>query len=290
MTAVGSTPTVGLIPHTGKPEAVALTREVIDALRRRSADFLLEVDVAELLDSPERGRDLGSWSDVTVAMVLGGDGAILRAARAVAPHGVPLLGVNFGHFGFLSEVEAESADALVERVLAQDYSIESRMMLDVQVFRGDRRLGGYVALNDAVVSRGTFARIVGIETRSDGEEVLNFAGDGVVVATPTGSTAYSLSAGGPIVNPLLECFVVTPICPHALSTRSVVVQADEKLEIVVSAAHDDIMLTIDGQVGMEIRPGDRIAITRATHVTRLVRLEDRSFYRVLRSRMSQRPL
>lgn len=281
---------IGLIPHTGKPEALALTRQLIDVLTDRNVDFFLEPEAGDLLGHRHNVRELSQWSDVTVAIVLGGDGALLRAARPLARLGVPLLGVNFGHFGFLTEVEARSADELVDHVLAAQYTIELRMMLRVRLFRDEACIVDGVALNDAVVSRGTMARVLHVGTRSDGEDVLNFTGDGVIVATPTGSTAYSLSAGGPIINPLLECIVLTPICPHALATRSVVLRSEERLDIEVAATHDDIMLTIDGQEGYPMRPGDRLQVTRAPWHTRLVRLRERSFYKVLRSRMSERPI
>jgi len=281
---------IGLIPHTGKPEALALTRQLMDALTARNVHFLLEPEAGELLGHDASVRVLSQWSGVTLAMVLGGDGALLRAARHLAPLGVPLLGVNFGHFGFLTEVEARAADELVDYVLSVPYTIEPRMMLRVRLFRDDVCLVDGVALNDAVVSRGTMARVLHVGTRSDGEEVLSFTGDGVIVATPTGSTAYSLSAGGPIINPLLECIVLTPICPHALAARSVVMRSEERLDIEVDATHDDIMLTIDGQEGYPMRPGDRLHVTRAPWHTRLVRLRERSFYKVLRSRMSERPI
>lgn len=281
---------IGVVPHTGKDEAIALARQVIRALEGVGAEPVLEPEAAAVLGEPERGRELSAWQGVEAAVVLGGDGALLKTARALAPHGIPILGVNLGHFGFLSEVEGSAADEAVRRLAAGDYDVESRMMLDVRVRRRGRDMASYLALNDAVVSRGTFARILHIATRSGDEEVLRFLGDGVIVATPTGSTAYSLSAGGPIINPLLECLVLTPICPHALATRSVVLTPDEDVEVEVSAAHEDIMLTIDGQEGFKLRPGDTVAITRSVHRTRLVRLGRHSFYEVLRTRMGQRPM
>lgn len=281
---------VGVLPHTGKREALQLAERVIRALHRHGVEEYLEPEAARLLGRPERARELSAWSEVSVALVLGGDGALLKAARQLAPLAIPILGVNMGHFGFLTEVEGDGVEEAVERVIAGEYELEARMMLDVVVRRRGQPLASYLALNDAVITRGTFARILHIETRSGEEEVLRFMGDGVIIATPTGSTAYSLSAGGPIVNPLLDCLVVTPICPHALATRSVVLRPEEQLEVAVSANHEDIMLTIDGQVGFKLRPNDVVSVTRSVHKTQLVRLGRHSFYEILRSRMGQRPL
>lgn len=281
---------IGVLPHTGKPEALRLAEEVIKLLHRLGVEEYLAPEAARLLGRGGRGRELDQWSEVGVAIVLGGDGALLKAARHLAPLCIPILGVNMGHFGFLTEVEVGAIEEAVERVVTGSYHTEARMMLDVEVLRDGGRLASYLALNDAVVTRGTFARILNIETRSNGEEVLRFMGDGVIVSTPTGSTAYSLSAGGPIVNPLLDCLVVTPICPHALATRSVVLRPEEHLDVVVSAAHDDIMLTIDGQLGCKLLPGDVVSVTRSAHQTRLVRLGHHSFYEIVRSRIGERPL
>jgi len=162
------------------------------------------------------------------------------------------------------------------------------MMLAAAVVRNGRAVWRVVGLNDAVITRGTFARIIHIEVRVEGEPVLDYSGDGIIVATPTGSTGYSLSAGGPIVHPHIESLLLTPICPHALATRSVLARADEQVEVRVEASHTDIMLTVDGQVGFGLQSGDAVRVSRARHRVRLVRLGPDRFYRELRMRLGQR--
>lgn len=282
--------TVGLWPHTGKPEALRMADQVALSLQRMGMGLVLEPEAARLMGRREWARPVEEWHHVDVTLVLGGDGALLKAARALAPLQIPILGVNFGHFGFLTEVEVGQADTVLQRLAEGRYEVEARMMLDIQVTRRGRLLASFLALNDAVITRGTFARILSIETRVSGEDVLSFAGDGVIVATPTGSTAYSLSAGGPIVNPTLECLIVTPVCPHALATRSVILAPHERIDIQVGADHEEIMLTVDGQVGLKLRSTDVVSVGRSSHTTRLVRLGDRNFYQVLRSRLGQRAL
>jgi len=278
----------GLMPHTEKGTALAVARQAVERLLAAGAAVCLEPDAAVMLGRPDLGRPSGQWDDLDAAVVLGGDGAVLRAARILGPKRVPLLAVNVGRLGFLTEVEHTALDAALARLLEGRYDIEQRMMLAAAVVRNGRAVWRVVGLNDAVITRGTFARIIHIEVRVEGEPVLDYSGDGIIVATPTGSTGYSLSAGGPIVHPHIESLLLTPICPHALATRSVLARADEQVEVRVEAAHTDIMLTVDGQVGFGLQSGDAVRVSRARHRVRLVRLGPDRFYRELRMRLGQR--
>jgi len=276
------------MPHTEKGKALAVAAQAVERMLAAGAAVCLEPDAAVMLGRPELGRPAAQWDDVDAAIVLGGDGAVLRAARLLGPKRVPLLAVNVGRLGFLTELEHTALDDALVRLLDGRYEIEHRMMLSAAVLRNGRAMWRVVGLNDAVITRGTFARIIHIQVRVGGEPVLDYSGDGIIVATPTGSTGYSLSAGGPIVHPHIESLLLTPICPHALATRSVLARADEQVEVRVQAAHTDIMLTVDGQVGYGLQSGDAVRVSRARHRVRLVRLGPDRFYRELRMRLGQR--
>jgi len=277
----------GLMPHTEKGMAMTVAERALTQLLAAGASVCMEPPVADALGRPELGLPAERWRDLDAVVVLGGDGAVLRAARMMAPRRVPLLAVNVGHLGFLTEVEHTALDDALARLVAGQFAIEQRMMLSATVLREGRPVWRLMGLNDAVITRGTFARIIRIEVRVASDIVLDYSGDGIIVATPTGSTGYSLSAGGPIVHPHIDSLLLTPICPHALATRSVLARADERVEVRVAATHMDIMLTVDGQVGYGLQAGDTVRVSRARHRARLVRLGPDRFYRELRIRLGQ---
>ena len=278
----------GLMPHTEKDKALAVAGEALERLLAAGAEVCLEPEAAAVLGRPDLGLPASVWRGLDAVVVLGGDGAVLRAARLLGPRRVPILAVNVGRLGFLTEVEHSALDEALARLLEGRYEIEQRMMLQATVERQGRIVWRVDGLNDAVITRGTFARIIRIEVRVAGETVLDYSGDGIIVATPTGSTGYSLSAGGPIVHPHIESLLLTPICPHTLSSRSILARADEEVRIRVEAFHTDMMLTMDGQVGCGLQSGDTVRVGRARHRVRLVRLGPDRFYRELRSRLGQR--
>ena len=231
--------------------------------------------------SPE---DLYRLPDCIV--VLGGDGSILEAARRAAPFEKPLLGINMGHLGYMSELEVSDL-SMLSRVVDGDFYLDERAMLSVGVYNqnGGRKAESF-ALNDAVVSNGSVARIVDLELYESGELVSSFRADGLIVATPTGSTAYSLSAGGAIVDPRLPCICVTPICPHSLTARPMLFRENATLEIKNVCQREKMLyLTVDGRVNFELYRGDVVRITRSPIVTRLVRLRERGFYALLQQKM-----
>lgn len=241
------------------------------------------------LDPGQQSDVLAKLSGIDVLVVLGGDGSLLSAARLAAPLGVPILGVNLGHLGFLSEVEAENVFEAIEAVTAGSYRIEQRMMLDACVERDGEQIGSYTGLNDAVVNKSGFSRMIAFDIVVGSEYVQTIPADGVIVSTPTGSTAYSLSAGGPIVNPLFECLIITPICPHTLYSRSQIIAGDEEVRVVLSSSGRDTVLTVDGQVGYRLRAGDQVRVRKSVHSARFVRLRDHSFYKILREKLRERP-
>ncbi len=230
-----------------------------------------------------RPADLCEQVDVVVA--LGGDGTILRAARLVGAAGTPILGVNMGRLGFLAGAAPEELEEGLEQLLKGQYEVEERMALEAQV-EGQRAF----ALNEVVIEKGVLAHIVQVKTWTLDAQLSSFFGNGLIVATPTGSTGYSLSAGGPVLHPGIEAMVVTPICPHSLSQRPLVIPGDQSITVEVIAQHSDmqhtdIVLTADGQTVCPLRPKARVAVKRLPHPVRLINLQGISFYDLLRRKL-----
>lgn len=275
---------IGVLPHPAKAPALAMARELIEHLEERAIEVWLEGDAAALLDRTDLA---GPLPQLDAGIVLGGDGAFLRAGRRLAVAGIPLLGVNYGHLGFLTEIEPEQIKWAIDRLIGGEYRIEERFMLRASVVREGEVVSRYDAMNDVVVARGTLARIVTCHLYIDGSFVGVYRGDGMIVATPTGSTAYSLSAGGPILHPDMAAVVVTPICPHTMGARSMVTAPDHCVTLRFPSSSDELLLTVDGQYGDALQPGDEVRIEKAAQRTRLIRLHDRTFYDILRSRLSQ---
>ena len=215
----------------------------------------------------------------------GGDGTILHAARDATLHGVPILGVNLGSVGFMAELERSELPLLAPLAHGM-YTIEERMMLDVKVLRGERLISQDTALNDAVISKGSMARVAEMEVLADRVKVTTITGDGVIVATPTGSTAYSMSAGGPIVEPTSSCILVTPVCAHQLTARAMVLAPERIVTVQLPRGNRKYLyLSIDGGKAVRLTGGDRVEIRRSDRPTRLVRLADRSFYQVINQKL-----
>ncbi len=220
-------------------------------------------------------------------IVLGGDGSLLGAARLVAAHGLPLLGVNLGRLGFLTEVEAPALFSTLPIFLEGKGEVEERAMLRVAVRRGGEVVWDRLALNEVVVSKGPLARTVGVQVRVGGLAVAAYGGDGVIVATPTGSTAYNLSAGGPIVHPGVDTLLVTPICAHTLYARTLAVPSSEPIAVRLAGEAAGTVLTIDGHEGLPLERDDEVAITLAAERARLLRRPGWSFYRVLSAKLPE---
>lgn len=219
-------------------------------------------------------------------VVLGGDGSILDAARRASPHGRPLFGINMGHLGYMTEMEGGDF-SLLSRLVSDDYHIDERSMLSVEVYNqnGGRKASSF-ALNDAVISNGSVSRIVDLELYEGGGLVSSFRADGLIIATPTGSTAYSMAAGGPIADPRLNCFCVTPICSHSLTARPMLFRDDITLEIKNVCQREKMLcLTVDGRINFELYRGDTVRITRSPTKTRLIRMHEQSFYAILQEKM-----
>ncbi|MCI8643148.1 MAG: NAD(+)/NADH kinase [Lachnospiraceae bacterium] len=228
--------------------------------------------------------------DTQCALVLGGDGTILQAAHDLAARQIPIFGINLGTLGFLAETEVAELDAALSKLLSGEYTVKEQMMLAVTVHAEGRRSALPDALNDLVVTRSGFSRVIGAGVYINGELVSDFRGDGVIVATPTGSTGYSLSAGGPIVAPAAGAMVITPVCPHSLNARSIVVSDLDEVTIKVRQSkktqEEEAIATVDGGASAKLRAGDYIKVRRAGCMVKLVRLSGRSFYQVLRAKLN----
>ena len=263
--------TIGIIPRIDKDDAAQLCRELAGWLTQRGFEPLVERQAGVTGCPTAPGGEVAARADLIV--VLGGDGTLLHAARLLADHEVPILGVNLGTLGFLTEIPREGIFPMVERALKGELEVSRRLMLAVEVKSGSRTILTDSALNDVVVSRQAQSRLVRLEVEIDGRTAATYESDGLIVATPTGSTAYSLAAGGPIVYPTLEAMVVTPICPHALTQRPVVLPASATVRARV-ANSTEMFLTIDGQAGRALELGEDVLIHAAPHRTLILRNPD----------------
>lgn len=220
-----------------------------------------------------------------LAVVLGGDGTLLAAARLLDDHQVPIVAINYGGLGFLTEVTLDQMYPDLERVLAGEFVAENRMMVDLSLLRTGEQIPRHRALNDVVINKGTVSRMIELEARVDGQYVSRFRADGLIVSTPTGSTAYNLSAGGPIIFPTISAMVVTPICSHTLTNRPIVLPGTVVIEITLCTAQDDVYVTVDGQVGLKLQMGDRLVVRKSDTSVRLVAPVDKNYFDVLRGKL-----
>jgi NAD+ kinase len=222
---------------------------------------------------------------VDLIVVLGGDGTMIASARMVGDAGTPVLGVNFGTLGYIAEFTIEDMIPSLDSVLAGDYTLDRRLMLAAEVFRGGEKLMHDRVLNDVVISKSALARIIEIETWVDKKFVNLFRADGLIVSTPTGSTAYNLSAGGPVIYPSMNAVVVTPICPHTLSNRPLVVPDDVDFELVLKTPREEVALTLDGQVGMPLEYEDRVTVRKSRTTFNMIQAHTRNYFDVLRNKL-----
>jgi NAD+ kinase len=274
--------TIGLVVKRHHRRAARVAAELLRELRRRRLTVLGDEGAAGLGVDVCTSEELARRVDLLV--VLGGDGTLLSVARHVGAQ-VPILGVNMGELGFLTEVTGAEASSMLRRVLDGDGQLDRRMTMAARLERGGRLLHRYRAVNDVVVSNGALARIVRLRVDVDDRPMATYRADGLIIATPTGSTAYSLSVGGPIVDPSVRVLVVSPISPHTLSQRPVVLPAEASVRITIPPRERDVVLTIDGQEGAALEPGDTVTVRRGRHLISLVRSPERTYYDVLRSKL-----
>jgi NAD+ kinase len=277
---------LGIVAKTDREEARTVVPQLLRWCAARGIQPVLEKETAALCPEamvPTTGRpELPAQSDLL--LVLGGDGTLLSMARMVGDLGVPILGVNLGGLGFLTALTVDELFPALEAYLRGELVIEDRMLLEARVFRRGERLGEYAALNDVVITKSAMSRIIRLEVAVDGDFATGYRADGLIVSTPTGSTAYCLSAGGPIVFPTMDAMVLTPICSHTLTNRPIVLPATQRITITL-LTDQDVMLTLDGQVGFALKADDTVEVRRAAARTRLLRFPQKHFFSVLRTKL-----
>lgn len=276
---------VGLIVHTDKPDALRFTREAVEWLKAHGLHTSLEPEIARALEMPEYQCDEAALCQSDLLIAVGGDGTILRASHLAAPRGIPILGVHLGRFGFIAQIKPHELHAAMARVQAGDYTLEKRLMVRAVAYREGKPICDALALNDVVVTKGAVARMITLQTYVNDTFLATYSADGLVVATPTGSTAYSLSAGGAIVDPACEVLLLTPICAHTLSARPLVLPAEKRVKVLVNADDGEFHLQADGGEAVRLRSGDEVHVFRAQERTHLIVFDPDEFYTKLRDRL-----
>ena len=233
----------------------------------------------------EAATETAGAAKADLIIVVGGDGTLLAAARLLGDRQVPMLAINYGGLGFLTEVTMAEMYPALDRVLGGDFVTESRMMMDITISSGGQRPATYRALNDVVINKGTLARIIELEVRVDGDYVSRFRADGLIVASPTGSTAYNLSAGGPIIFPTMSAMVVTPICSHTLTNRPIVLPPGVRVAVTLQSSQDEVYVTVDGQVGRRFQVNDTLNVEKSAVAVQLVAPRDKNYFDVLRGKL-----
>jgi NAD+ kinase len=279
---------IGIISRPRRADLAAVLPGLLKWLRARGVEVTFDEESAASLDAAASSQALpretiAQSSDLL--LVLGGDGTLLAAARVAAPRGIPILPVNLGSLGFLTSFTAQDLYPALEDALADRFSISERAMLSAELVRAGRVIDRRNVLNEAVVNKGALARMIELELRIDGDFVCRYRVDGLIVATPTGSTAYSLSAGGPIVHPAVQCIGITPICPHTLSDRPLVVPDTSQVEAVLLGESESVFLTLDGQKGILMQGQDQVKIARAQEKLKLIQPPRKSYFEILRSKL-----
>jgi len=277
---------IGIIAKTSSPHAQSVMEELVPWLRNRGLSVAIQDDYGSLAGGSVQTLPIETIPpESDMVLVLGGDGTLLSVARLVEGHDLPILGVNLGSLGFLTELALEELYPALRNVLEGHYRVEERVRLEVQLNRQGEVAGEYRVFNDVVINKGALARIFDLDAFVNGERLTTYKADGLIVSTPTGSTAYSMAAGGPIVEPTLNVILISPICPHTLTNRPLVVSGDSLIELCLLSDSGKVFLTLDGQEGTELFPGDRVVIKESTNRARLIRTSSKNFFEVLSTKL-----
>ncbi|HER24223.1 MAG TPA: NAD(+) kinase [Candidatus Atribacteria bacterium] len=277
---------VGLVVNYEKEKTRETACKIIDWLNSNKLKVCIEGNMGQAIGKKELNCPANQFlKEVDLIISLGGDGTLLRAARIAASEGIPIFGVNLGGLGFLTQIGINDLEKSLEKLYQEKYFLDERMMLNCSVERRGKEIKKFTALNDVVIGKGAFARIIGLATYVNNNYVITYSADGLVVSTSTGSTAYSLSAGGPIVNPSINCIILTPICPHTLSARPFIISEDDQVKITLEVSEEEVMVTVDGQEGFVLRPNDEVIIKKSEDEARLITFKEKSFYDILREKL-----
>jgi NAD+ kinase len=278
--------TIGIISRPRRSNLAAVAPPLLEWFAARGIRTLYDTETAGVLHDPSHGLTRTEVAEQSqLLLVLGGDGTLLAAARVAAPLGIPILPINMGSLGFLTSFKIEEMYPALEQVLAGRFSCSERVMLDVELHRDAEIIEHQVVVNEAVINKGTLARMIDLQLTIDSDFVCRYRADGLIVATPTGSTAYSISAGGPIVHPAVESWIITPICPHTLSDRPVVVRDSSSIEVHLSGDTESVFLTLDGQTGIPMQAADVVRMRRAAERLRLIQPAQKSYFEILRNKL-----
>lgn len=277
---------IGLIANTSKQDAAHVARQLLDKIRATDLEIVLESETACLVERASEGVPLSMLPDrCRLLMVLGGDGTLLHVVGGLCDRVIPVLGINLGSLGFLTSATVSQLDLVVDALTHDSFGVSRRSMLDVSVVRNGHRLVHCTALNDAVITRREASRLVKLDVRIDGRDFTQYNADGLIIATPTGSTAYALSAGGPIMVPEAAGLLLTPICPHVLTNRSVVLADSSQIEIISVDSTEPLALTIDGRKAHDLSTADTVRIAKSPHTLELLHLEDIAFANLLQAKL-----
>lgn len=283
--SVSEPKTVGIVSKPDKPELAGVLPELLKWMGSHHYQVVIDRETAAYISGVETiNREQLAGRSLSFLVVLGGDGTLLSASRAVAKAGIPVLGVNLGSLGFLTDVRLEDLYSTLEEIEAGKCEWEARSMVHCEVLRRNSRVARYDALNDIVVGKGTISRLNHCDVYIDGVFVSSYQADSLIISTPTGSTAYSLAAGGPILMPSVDALIVNPVSPHSFTHRSLVVPDTSKIELLVRTGQEEAYLSVDGQVGMPVYDGDRVQCCKSEHQVRLLRTHG-TFFDVLRAKL-----
>lgn len=276
---------IGIIANVKKLQVKETISAIINWAEKNKVEFYLGEELVPLIEHKEKAfprEKLPQKAEVIIS--LGGDGTMLASARAVGTKGNPILGINLKSFGFLTQITTDDLDKTLNRLLKKDFQIEKRMLLKAKI--QDENKPYLYALNDVVVDKGVVARLIQMHLYDNEEFICSYSADGLIVSTPTGSTAYSLASGGPIINPRLNAIIVTPICPHTLASRPIIFSENDRLKVVVESIDDrDAILTMDGQIAKSVKSGKSVVVEKAEHTINLIRFPESSFYDILRKKL-----
>jgi NAD+ kinase len=277
---------VGIIAKYKRAEQTfEVLHKLIRWLEARHVETFVESEVADRLGYSRAypKADLSAHADILI--VLGGDGTLLSVARLIESHNVPILGVNLGGLGFLTSVSLQEMYPALERILAGEFSVDTRMMLTARIHRHEQIITEYTVLNDVVINKSALARIISLEVSVDGNYLTTFQADGLILSTPTGSTGYSLSAGGPIIYPSLHSILITPICPHTLTNRPIIMPVESSIQVALRSGERDVFLTMDGQVGFSFLENDVVEVQQSEYTVSLIRSPFKNHFEVLRTKL-----
>ncbi len=277
---------IGIISRPRRSDLAVVVPPLLKRLEARGVQTLLDEETANCLPDGWKGETRQRVADASqLLLVLGGDGTLLAAARLAAPRGIPVLPINMGSLGFLTNFTLQELHPALDDTLEGRFSLSERVMINVELGRAGKVIDSQRVLNEVVINKGALARMIELELIIDGGFVCRYRADGLIVATPTGSTAYSLSAGGPIVHPTVESFVITPICPHMLSDRPLVIRDSSSIEMKLSGNTESVFLTLDGQRGIPLQPADIVRASRAKEMLKLIQPPKKSYFEILRNKL-----